>query len=103
MAQVRGAELAHTLAGNGTNAVELGVDAAGVLEHGGVHRELVGSIIDIATKLNMKLVAEGIATPEQTRVLAELGCTMAQGYLISPPVPGEDLLDAVGRWRQPHA
>lgn len=46
---------------------------------------VVGSIIDIARKLNMKLVAEGIETASQAIVLSELGCTMGQGYLFARP------------------
>ena len=51
---------------------------------------VVGSIIDIARKLDMKLVAEGIETPEQARVLGELGCAMGQGYLYARPASVED-------------
>ncbi len=46
---------------------------------------VVGSIIDIARKLGMKLVAEGIETPEQSRILGELGCRLGQGYLFARP------------------
>ena len=50
---------------------------------------VVGSIIDIARKLDMRLVAEGIETPEQARILAELGCVMGQGYLYARPCSAE--------------
>ena len=46
---------------------------------------VVGSIIDIARKLDMKLVAECIETPEQAQILSELGCVMGQGYLYARP------------------
>ena len=36
-------------------------------------------------------------------MLAELGCTYAQGYLISRPVPGDQLADVIARWRRPEA
>lgn len=51
---------------------------------------VVGSIIDIARKLDMRLVAEGIETPEQARILSDLGCTMGQGYLYARPSSMED-------------
>jgi EAL domain-containing protein (putative c-di-GMP-specific phosphodiesterase class I) len=51
---------------------------------------VVGSIIDIARKLDMRLVAEGIETPEQARILSDLGCTMGQGYLYARPCSMED-------------
>jgi diguanylate cyclase (GGDEF)-like protein len=51
---------------------------------------VVGSIIDIARKLDMRLVAEGIETPEQARILSQLGCAMGQGYLYSRPCSMDD-------------
>jgi EAL domain-containing protein (putative c-di-GMP-specific phosphodiesterase class I) len=48
------------------------------------------------------VVAEGVETAEEWQLLAGLGCDYAQGYLISAPVPGEQLPDAVQRWRQTH-
>jgi diguanylate cyclase (GGDEF)-like protein len=51
---------------------------------------VVGSIIDIARKLDMRLVAEGIETPEQARILSDLGCAMGQGYLYARPSSAED-------------
>ena len=65
-------------------------------------RAVIEASLDLARKLQLETVAEGVELVEDWQMLAELGCTMAQGYLISPPVPGEDLLDAIGRWRQPH-
>lgn len=46
---------------------------------------VVGSIIDIGRKLNMKLVAEGIESAAQASALSELGCTLGQGYLYARP------------------
>jgi EAL domain-containing protein (putative c-di-GMP-specific phosphodiesterase class I) len=34
-------------------------------------------------------------------MLADLGCTCAQGYLISRPVAGDQLAEVVARWRRP--
>lgn len=51
---------------------------------------VVGSIIDIATKLDMKLVAEGIETSEQAAALSQLGCVMGQGYLYARPASMAD-------------
>ena len=35
-------------------------------------------------------------------MLAELGCGIAQGYLVGAPVAAEDLAECVARWRAPH-
>ena len=46
---------------------------------------IVGAVLDIARKLNMKVVAEGVETDEQVDKLKELGCTLGQGYLFGRP------------------
>jgi EAL domain-containing protein (putative c-di-GMP-specific phosphodiesterase class I) len=54
-------------------------------------RALVGSIIGMASALNLESVAEGVETPEQVAVLEELKCPRWQGVLFSTPVRGEEL------------
>ena len=44
-------------------------------------------IFSIAEKLNMDVVAEGVETLEQAEELRDMGCTYAQGYSYSKPVP----------------
>jgi diguanylate cyclase len=58
---------------------------------------LVGSIIDIARKLGLPTVAEGIETPAQMAALEAMGCTIGQGYLFSRPVPFETALAQLGQ------
>jgi len=60
-------------------------------------RSILESTIDLATKLKLKTVAEGIDSEEQRDRLAELGCDMGQGYLFGKAMPGEDLMDW---WRE---
>ncbi|MBE9138118.1 EAL domain-containing protein [Nodosilinea sp. LEGE 07088] len=48
---------------------------------------LVGSIIDIARKLGLPTVAEGIETQAQMDTLRSLGCDIGQGFLFSHPLP----------------
>jgi EAL domain-containing protein (putative c-di-GMP-specific phosphodiesterase class I) len=62
-------------------------------------RALVRSTIALAEELGSETVAEGVETEEQRRLLAGMGCTFAQGFLISEPVPAEridDLLASPG-------
>ena len=40
----------------------------------------------------MRIVAEGVETPEQRDLLTELGCDTLQGYLLGRPMTGEQLL-----------
>jgi len=49
------------------------------------------SIISLAHALNRIVVAEGVETAEQARLLRQYGCEQAQGYLFSKPLPAEDI------------
>ncbi len=48
---------------------------------------LVATIINLAHSLKLKVVAEGVETEEQARLLRSLECDEMQGYLFSKPVP----------------
>ena len=50
---------------------------------------LVSTIINLAHSLKLKVVAEGVETEEQSRLLRLLNCDEMQGFLFSKPVPGE--------------
>ncbi|MBE3789489.1 EAL domain-containing protein, partial [Vibrio parahaemolyticus] len=50
-------------------------------------------IIAMGTTLSLKVVAEGIETPEQVAYLVDKGCIYGQGYLFSPPVAAEKLFN----------
>ncbi|MBI2748418.1 MAG: EAL domain-containing protein [Burkholderiales bacterium] len=52
---------------------------------------LVSTIISLAHALKLKVVAEGVETEEQARLLRLLNCDEMQGYLFSRPVPAEVL------------
>lgn len=51
---------------------------------------LVSTIISLTHSLNLRVVAEGVETEEQSRLLRLLGCDEMQGYLFSRPVPAEE-------------
>ncbi|GLK79698.1 putative bifunctional diguanylate cyclase/phosphodiesterase [Methylopila turkensis] len=53
-------------------------------------RAIVQALIDLALKLNVKIVAEGVETPEQADMLQTLGCHFAQGYLFARPACADD-------------
>ena len=59
-------------------------------------RLIVRAITELARGLGITSTAEGIETVEQLRVLSELGCDLAQGYLVSPPLDPRTL----GSWRE---
>jgi len=60
---------------------------------------LVSGVIAPAKALGLTTTAEGVERQTQLEVLKELGCDTAQGYLISRPLPA-DQLDTVLRARQ---
>ncbi|HTL14393.1 MAG TPA: EAL domain-containing response regulator [Thermomonas sp.] len=64
-------------------------------------RAVVEASLDLARKLGLTTVAEGVEGVEDWQMLAELGCDIAQGYLIGRPVPGSELQAVVNRWRRP--
>jgi EAL domain-containing protein (putative c-di-GMP-specific phosphodiesterase class I) len=49
----------------------------------------VSTIINLAHSLKLKVVAEGVETEEQSRLLRLLDCDEMQGFLFSKPVPGD--------------
>jgi diguanylate cyclase (GGDEF)-like protein len=66
------------------------------LNDGGQSRELLAAILGVGQALSLAVVAEGIETQGQLTTLEEMGCEMAQGFLLAKPGPAEvieDLLD----------
>ncbi|MGD0393223.1 MAG: EAL domain-containing protein [Acidimicrobiales bacterium] len=62
-----------------------------VLGQDGDNSALVSAIISMAERLGLECVAEGVETLQQSRVLLQRGCTTAQGYFFSPPLPAGDI------------
>ena len=50
---------------------------------------IIGGIIDIARRLGIEVITEGVETREQADFLMKLGCHRAQGYLYDRPMPKE--------------
>jgi EAL domain-containing protein (putative c-di-GMP-specific phosphodiesterase class I) len=54
------------------------------------------AIVSMAHVLDMSVVAEGVETGEELRLLRELACDEVQGYYISRPLP-PDAMEALMR------
>lgn len=52
-------------------------------------RRVAAGLVELARALDAATVAEGVETPEQAQVMAELGCTYAQGYLYARPLDAD--------------
>ena len=52
--------------------------------------KIIELIINLAKKLSLKVVAEGVETLEQLDALKDLGCDIVQGYYYSKPIPAHD-------------
>jgi predicted signal transduction protein with EAL and GGDEF domain len=53
---------------------------------------IIAAIIALGQALEMRIVAEGVETPEQRDLLTELGCDTLQGYLLGRPMTGSNCL-----------
>jgi diguanylate cyclase (GGDEF)-like protein/PAS domain S-box-containing protein len=85
-------------------ADELKIDRSfvqGVATRGSQEAAIVSASIAMAASLDLRVVAEGVQTPDQIDALRTFGCDRAQGYHFSRPVPAEavpELLTRTAPW-----
>ena len=74
-------------------AEELKIDQSFVadLETSGDARAIVDAVVKLAQALGLKVVAEGVETEGQQRILRALGCDQLQGYLFAKPMSARAL------------
>ncbi len=56
-------------------------------------RVIVQTTIDMCQSLGYHVVAEGVEDQETADLLRDMGCDMIQGYLLTPPLPFDELLE----------
>lgn len=73
-------------------ADELKLDRAFLFERDHSEKEevIVRTVIDMAGKLDMKTVMEGVETQEQLAFIKTTSCDMIQGFVFSRPIPFEE-------------
>lgn len=63
----------------------------GRISNGDQPLQIVRTIVELARVLGMDVVAEGIETREQYRLLRQMGCRYGQGYLFAKPMSADDV------------
>ena len=71
--------------------------------HGAAKNEtiqvILESSVELAKRLDMTIVAEGVENEEDWRHVTALGCDYAQGYFIGRPMPGDEIEDWLKLWK----
>lgn len=65
-------------------------------------RRIVKATVDLAHSIGISACAEGVESESVLEQLRGMGCDMAQGYYISPPVPAEKLPTLLSQWIPGH-
>ncbi|RTQ93215.1 sensor domain-containing protein [Lysinibacillus telephonicus] len=63
---------------------------------------VVDAIIQMAHRLNMQVIAEGVESVQQLNILREMGCDYIQGYYYSKPVSMDGLIEFLQLWEYEH-
>lgn len=81
-------------------ATEIKIDRSFVrdLESDDSARVMVQKTIEMGHDLDMEVVAEGVETDGQLAMLRQYGCDIAQGYMFSRPLPGDELIGWIKKY-----
>lgn len=56
---------------------------------------IFSTIVDMATRLNIRIVVEGVEFPENVELMKQCGCAIAQGFYFARPMPSEEFSDVM--------
>jgi len=68
------------------------------LEDNEIKKAIVSASLEIAKKLQLVSVAEGIESISEWAIVKDLGCDQVQGFLVAEPMKGEEIPDWIARW-----
>jgi EAL domain-containing protein (putative c-di-GMP-specific phosphodiesterase class I) len=69
------------------DVIKMDIDFVKNIEVNERDKQLVALILEIANKINVPVIAEGVETQAQLSLLHDLGCPMVQGFYFSRPLP----------------
>jgi EAL domain-containing protein (putative c-di-GMP-specific phosphodiesterase class I) len=61
--------------------------------------ELVKSMVNLGQNMEMSVIAEGVESLKEARILKKMGCDMAQGYYFARPMPEDDVIELLQGWK----
>ena len=73
------------------NEVKIDKSFISDIDDGATNAAIISAIIAMAHSLGLTVVAEGIETEDELRFLQDMQCDQVQGYLISKPLPAEEI------------
>ncbi|HXT22024.1 MAG TPA: EAL domain-containing protein, partial [Thermoanaerobaculia bacterium] len=79
----------------------LKIDRSFVSRLGNGDEEIVRAIVTLGRSLRMQVLGEGVETHAQLAALQRLGCDLAQGFLLAPPLPAAEAEALLQRGRLP--
>ena len=62
---------------------------------------ILKSIIGLGQAFHIEVMAEGLESVEAGCLLIEIGCSVAQGYVIAKPMPAQSVIEWFNRWQAP--
>ncbi len=65
-------------------------------------RAIIESSVDLARKLDMTVVAEGVETEEDWKLVEQLGCDIIQGFYVAQPMPATEFIEWMNDWQSQH-
>jgi diguanylate cyclase (GGDEF)-like protein len=73
------------------DVLKIDMSFVAALNDGGQSRELLQAILGVGQALSLTVVAEGVEDEGQLTALEEMGCQMAQGFLLERPSPAAEI------------
>lgn len=83
------------------NAVKIDRSFIGDIDKNPKDLEVLKSIIALALTLEKEVIAEGVESIAQGEILLNMGCELAQGFIIAHPMPASEIQAWIQNWQPP--